>query len=99
MLTFVSRHLDSPRSVDDQMFADIRTLSMLFSSSWPATNVTDVATAAGNTGAAWNYGASDTNDFGRSASPTDHAWPGSFGVTDASGIALCPGTAGASCSG
>ena len=98
MLTFVSRHLDSPRSVDDQMFADIRTLSMLFSN-LPVTDVTDAATAAGNTGAAWNYGASDTNDFGRSASPTHHAWPGSFGVTDASGIALCPGTAGTACSG
>ena len=83
------------------MFADIRTLSMLFDSRWPATTVTDHEDAAGNTGAAWNYGASATNDFGAGIADgkADHTWPGSFGVTDKSGIVLCPGTAGASCSG
>ena len=81
------------------MFADIVLLTKLESFAFPLTTITEKETAGGNSGATWNYGASDTNDFGRSASPTDHAWPGSFGVTDASGIALCPGTAGTACSG
>ena len=52
-------------------------------------------------GSSWNYG---QNFCGGTGSPTDHTWPGSFGVNDTAysgpgGVTLCAGTAGATCPG
>ena len=90
------------------MFADIVLLTKLESFAFPLTTITEAETAGGNTGAAWNYGASDTNDFGAGIADgkADHTWAGVYGVTDSAydsnaggNITLCAGTAGASCSG
>ncbi|EKX45702.1 hypothetical protein GUITHDRAFT_108576 [Guillardia theta CCMP2712] len=93
----------------DVLFSDIANVQTLFASRWPLTTITDETSskesgynydyvADGNAGAVWNYG----SDFGGgSDSPSDHKIFGKFGVTDSaySNIKLCPGTAGASCSG
>ena len=65
----------------------------------------------GNTGSTWNYG---QNFGGGTNSPTDHTWPGTWGVADTAystydtswglttanaNISLCPGTAGSVCAG
>eukprot|EP00293_Proteomonas_sulcata_P008863 CAMPEP_0184301646 /NCGR_PEP_ID=MMETSP1049-20130417/11799_1 /TAXON_ID=77928 /ORGANISM="Proteomonas sulcata, Strain CCMP704" /LENGTH=94 /DNA_ID=CAMNT_0026612703 /DNA_START=198 /DNA_END=483 /DNA_ORIENTATION=+ len=82
----------------------------LLSSPQAATTITDDASADGNSGAVWNYGASSTNTFGAGEANDAHGGGvgmfGSFGVTDSGynssatgGIALCPGTAGSVCSG
>jgi len=90
------------------MFADIVLLTKLESFAFPLTTITEAETAGGNTGASWNYGASDTNDFGAGIADgkADHTWAGVYGVTDSAydsnaggNITLCAGTAGASCSG
>ena len=85
------------------MFADIRLLTKLETFGFPATTITEDTDAGGNSGATWNYGASSTNDFGAGIAKgsADHSWPGSYGVTDSAyeNITLCPGTAGAACSG
>jgi len=90
------------------MFADIVLLTKLESFAFPLTTITEAETAGGNTGASWNYGASDTNDFGAGIAKgkADHTWAGVYGVTDSAydsnaggNITLCAGTAGASCSG
>jgi hypothetical protein len=90
------------------MFADIVLLTKLESFAFPLTTITKADNAGGNTGATWNYGASDTNDFGAGIEDgkADHTWAGVYGVTDSAydsnaggNIALCTGTAGASCSG
>ena len=91
-------------------FSDIAHFQTLFTSVWPATDISDVATAdGGNTAATWNYGA----DFG---GPTKATWTsgaiskhsgeaegmfGSFGIVDSAyaSITLCPGTAGSVCRG
>ena len=86
------------------MFADIVLLTKLESFAFPLTTITEDDKAGGNTGATWNYGASDTNDFGAGIADgkkADHTWAGVYGVTDSAydNIKLCSGTAGASCSG
>ena len=90
------------------MFADIVLLTKLETFAFPLTTITEAETAGGNTGASWNYGASDTNDFGAGIADgkADHTWAGVYGVTDSAydsnaggNITLCAGTAGASCSG
>ena len=65
----------------------------------------------GNTGSTWNYG---QNFGGGTNSPTDHTWPGTWGVADTAystydsswglttlnaNISLCPGTARSVCAG
>jgi hypothetical protein len=76
------------------------------------TIISDATDVDGNTGSTWNYG----QNFGGHAttSPTDHTWPGSWGIADTAystystanalttmggNITLCPGTAGSSCTG
>ena len=83
--------------------------SIGFSSDWPATTISDAND--GNTGSTWNYG---QNFGGGTGSPTDHTWPGTWGVADTAystydtshgldtmgaNIALCAGTAAGGCSG
>ena len=46
------------------MFADILHFTQLETFGFPATTITDAAAAGGNSGAIWNYGASDLNDMG-----------------------------------
>ncbi|KAJ1493086.1 hypothetical protein T484DRAFT_1930103 [Baffinella frigidus] len=82
------------------MFQDIVHMQNLFTSGWPTTTISDNSFVDGNQGAAWNYGASATNDMGGiSATMTDKAMAshtvGSFGVTDTaySGEAAYDGTA------
>jgi hypothetical protein len=80
---------DAPRSPPVQ-FSDIQHFQALFTSDWPATQISDAATVDGNTAATWNYGA----DFG---GPTKSSWTsgaiskhsgeaegmfGSFGIVD-----------------
>ena len=76
------------------------------------TIISDATDVDGNTGSTWNYG----QNFGGHATtnPTDHSWPGSWGIVDTAyskydtsnalttmngNIALCPGTAGSVCRG
>ena len=85
------------------MFSDIVLLTKLEDFKFPLTTVTDDATAGGNTGAKWNYGASTTNDFGAGIADgkaADHTWAGVYGVTDSAydNITLCTDKA-KSCSG
>ena len=96
----------SPPACCAAQFQDVQQFNVLFTSAWPTTTITAATDAAGNTGSTWNYGASATNDMMgivAGSTPTDHSWPGSYGVTDSAygtgGITLCPGTAGAACSG
>ena len=92
------------------MFADIVLLTKLEHFAFPLTTITEKETAGGNSGATWNYGASDTNDFGAGIvdgePKANHTWAGVYGVTDSAydsnaggNITLCSGAAGASCSG
>ena len=108
-LSAVSCLPDDP-PVPPVQFSDIAHFQTLFTSVWPATDISDVATAdGGNTAATWNYGA----DFG---GPTKATWTsgaiskhsgeaegmfGSFGIVDSAytAITLCPGTAGSVCRG
>ena len=81
------------------------------------TIISDATNVDGNTGSTWNYGASATNDFmglKTGTTPTDHTWPGTWGIADTTystynddgtldtmngNISLCAGTAGAVCAG
>eukprot|EP00293_Proteomonas_sulcata_P017133 CAMPEP_0184310354 /NCGR_PEP_ID=MMETSP1049-20130417/27610_1 /TAXON_ID=77928 /ORGANISM="Proteomonas sulcata, Strain CCMP704" /LENGTH=92 /DNA_ID=CAMNT_0026624345 /DNA_START=255 /DNA_END=533 /DNA_ORIENTATION=+ len=92
------------------MFSDVVALQSLFSSTWPATDIDEAPGTAGIMGGTWNYGASSVNTFGAGEPNDAHdggvGMFGAFGVTDSGysstttgGIALCPGTAGSSCSG
>mmetsp|Transcript_57130 Transcript_57130/g.116923 ORF Transcript_57130/g.116923 Transcript_57130/m.116923 type:complete len:91 (-) Transcript_57130:266-538(-) len=90
------------------MFDDIVHFTALFSSSWPGVTISDDPASSGNTAASWNYGAMTTNEFGGmgdGSAPTAHDGGvgayGTMGVEDAGydAITLCPGTAGAVCSG
>ena len=68
------------------MFADILHFTQLEDFGVPATTITPSTGAGGNLGATWNYGASDTNDFGAlgdaaTAHKTAHSGGvGAFGV-------------------
>ena len=80
---------DAPRAPPVQ-FSDIQHFQALFTSDWPATQISDAASVDGNTASTWNYGA----DFG---GPTKASWTsgaiskhsgsaegmfGSFGIVD-----------------
>eukprot|EP00960_Hanusia_phi_P073698 768067-Hanusia_phi.AAC.4 len=69
-----------------------------YDSKWPTTTITNDPEADGNEGDEWNYG---SNFGGGSSYSTDHSIFGNYGVTDSaySNISLCPGYAGAECSG
>lgn len=94
-------------------FQDIRLFSDLSTITFGGTIISDATDVDGNTGSTWNYG---SNFGGKAATnPTDHSWPGSWGVADTAystydtdnaltgmnaNISMCPGTAGgAGCTG
>mmetsp|Transcript_64803 Transcript_64803/g.104897 ORF Transcript_64803/g.104897 Transcript_64803/m.104897 type:complete len:100 (-) Transcript_64803:113-412(-) len=82
-------------------FADIQSLTALYSTSWPGVDISNDASAAGNLGSSWNYG---SNFGGGTGSPTVHGGTdggmyGDMGTNEIYTITLCPGTAGAVCAG
>ena len=92
-------------------FQDIRQFQELSVIVFGGTVISDATDVDGNTGSTWNYG---SNFGGGTGSPTDHSWPGTWGVVDTAystydtsyglttqnaNIALCPGTAGSVCAG
>ena len=103
------RGADTPARAQFQDIRQFQDLSVIVFGGSIISTATDVD---GNTGATWNYG----QNFGGHATknPTDHTWPGTWGVVDTAystygtdfalttmggNIALCAGTAGAKCSG
>jgi hypothetical protein len=99
------------RCLFSAQFADVLHFTQMSTIVFGGTIISDATDVDGNTGSTWNYG---QNFGGGTGSPTDHTWPGSWGVADTAystydssnalttmngNITLCAGTAGASCSG
>ena len=83
--------------VSFEQFADITHFTSLFTSDWPAVEISEAATNDGNTGSAWNYGSNyggptkstwtsgaDSLTGGVLGNKTGQGMFGKFGVADTS---------------